>query len=347
MPPSRPPLRRVAAPTMTDVARHAGVSAMTVSRALKDGASIAPATRDRIMTAVEELGYVLDQSAGSLSSKRTGFVAALIPSINNSNFADTTRGLTEALEGSGLQLLLGYTEYSVEKEEELIESMLKRRPEGIVVTGGRHTPRGRKLLEQSGIPVVETWDLPASPVRHVVGFSNAEASAALVKYLHGKGYRRIAFIGGTTNRDTRGADRRAGYEAAIAELGLAESRVISFGTPPISMRQGGEAIVRLIEQWPAVEAAICVSDLSAFGAIMECQRRRWAVPERIAIAGFGDFEIAGCCVPAITTVGVHCQDIGSRAGDLLLRAIEGERLGKPVPPETVITSYGVIARESA
>ncbi len=347
MPGSSPPKSKVPPPTMADVARHARVSAMTVSRALKDGASIAPATRQRIMKAVEDLGYVLDQSAGSLSSKRTGFVAALIPSINNSNFADTARGLTDALAGSGLQLLLGYTGYSVDKEEELIESMLRRRPEAIVVTGGRHTPRGRKLLQQSGIPVVETWDLPRSPVGHVVGFSNAEASAALVKYLHGKGYRRIAFIGGTSNRDTRGADRRAGFEAAIAGLGLPASRIISFGEPPISMQQGGEAIVRLIEQWPEVEAAICVSDLSAFGAVMECHRRNWPVPQRIAIAGFGDFEVASCCYPAITTVGVHCYDIGNRAGDLLLRAIEGERLGRPVASETIITDYGVIARQSA
>ena len=340
-------IKRAPAPTMADVAARAGVSTMTVSRALKDGASIAPDTRRRIMKAVDELGYVLDLSAGSLSSKRSGFVAALIPSINNSNFADTARGLTDALVGSGLQLLLAYTDYSMEKEEELIGSMLRRRPEAIVVTGGSHTARARKLLENSGIPVVETWDLPKKPVRHVVGFSNAEASKALVRYLHAKGYRRIAFIGGTTNRDTRGADRRAGYEAAMAELGLPDSRVISFGTPPISMKQGGEAVVRLVEEWPEVEAAICVSDLSAFGAVMECNRRKWKVPQRIAIAGFGDFEISSCCYPAITTVGVRCYDIGNRAGDLLLRAIEGERAGVPVARETIITEFEVIARDSA
>ena len=340
-------IKRAPAPTMADVAARAGVSTMTVSRALKDGASIAPDTRRRIMKAVDELGYVLDLSAGSLSSKRSGFVAALIPSINNSNFADTARGLTDALVGSGLQLLLAYTDYSMEKDEELIGSMLRRRPEAIVVTGGSHTARARKLLENSGIPVVETWDLPKKPVRHVVGFSNAEASKALVRYLHAKGYRRIAFIGGTTNRDTRGADRRAGYEAAMAELGLPDSRVISFGTPPISMKQGGEAVVRLVEEWPEVEAAICVSDLSAFGAVMECNRRKWKVPQRIAIAGFGDFEISSCCHPAITTVGVRCYDIGNRAGDLLLRAIEGERAGVPVARETIITEFEVIARDSA
>ncbi|MFN7286491.1 MAG: LacI family DNA-binding transcriptional regulator, partial [bacterium] len=95
---------------MMDVARRAGVSAMTVSRALRGGASIADETREKIRKAVDELGYVLDLSAGSLSSKRTGFVAALVPSLNNSNFADTARGLTDALQGSGLQLLLGYTD---------------------------------------------------------------------------------------------------------------------------------------------------------------------------------------------------------------------------------------------
>jgi LacI family transcriptional regulator, gluconate utilization system Gnt-I transcriptional repressor len=337
---NRPP-----APTMSDVAARAGVSTMTVSRALKDGASIAKDTRDRIMHAVEELGYVLDQAAGSLSSKRTGFVAVLVPSLNNSNFADTARGLTDALQGSGLQVLLGYTDYSIEKEEELIESMLRRRPEALVVTGGQHTPRGRRLLENCGIPVVETWDLPEAPVHHVVGFSNAEAATALVGHLHGQGYRNIGFIGGTSNRDTRGADRRAGYEAAMAALGL-ESRVISFGTPPISMKQGGEAVVRLIKQWPEVDAAICVSDLSAFGALMECQRRGWPVPDRVAIAGFGDFEISGCCYPAITTVGVHCYDIGNQAGDLILRAIDGERQGQPIEQETIVTDFEVVPRES-
>jgi len=319
---------------------------MTVSRALRDGASIANETREKIMKAVEELGYVLDQSAGSLSSKRTGFVAALVPSLNNSNFADTSRGLTDALQGSGLQLLLAYTDYSTEKEEELIESMLRRRPEAIVVTGGKHTPRGRKLLENAGIPVIETWDLPPKPVRHVVGFSNAEAAEALVRYLHGKGYRKIGFIGGTSNRDTRGADRRLGYERAMATLGLKETRIISFGTPPISMKQGGEALAQLVEQWPDVEAAICVSDLSAFGALTECRRRKWPVPKRIAIAGFGDFEISSCSYPTITTVGVNCYEIGRQAGELLLRAIEGERAQKPAAAETIMTDYAVIARES-
>ncbi|TIP76591.1 MAG: LacI family transcriptional regulator, partial [Mesorhizobium sp.] len=150
-------------PTMLDVARRAGVSAMTVSRALKKDGRVSDATRERILAAVNELGYVLDQSAGSLSSRKTGFVAAIIPSINNSNFADTARGITDELENTGLQLLLGYTDYTAEKEERLIEAMLRRRPEGIILTGGTHTDLTRRMLESAGIPVVETWELPPKP----------------------------------------------------------------------------------------------------------------------------------------------------------------------------------------
>jgi LacI family transcriptional regulator, gluconate utilization system Gnt-I transcriptional repressor len=333
-------------PTMADVAERAGVSTMTVSRALKKGGSISEKTRRKIMDAVDELGYVLDQMAGTLSSKRSGFIAALVPSINSSNFADTARGITEAVENTGLQLLLGYTDYLVEKEEQLVESMLTRRPEGIIVTGGRHADRTRRLLAAAGIPVIETWDVPERPIEHVVGFSNAAATNALVHHLHARGYRNIGFVGGTSNRDTRGADRRFGYTQAIEQLGLPRGRVISFGKPPISMEQGAEAIVHLMSQWPDVDAAVCVSDLSAFGALMECHRRGWSVPGRVAIAGFGDFEVARCSFPRITTVSVDAFEIGRAAGDLMLRAIEASRGGRRIPPELMLMPFKVIQRES-
>ena len=336
--------------TMADIAARVGVSKMTVSRALnrttENDRSTSEAIRQRILLACDEMGYVIDQTARTFSSKRSGFVAAVIPSLNNSNFSETAQGITAAVEAAGLQLLLAYSDYSVENEERLIKTLLMRRPEGVILTGGNHTAQARAMLRGAGIPVVETWDLPAKPVEHVVGFSNAQASAALVKHLHAMGYENIAFIGGTSNRDTRGADRRNGYSAAIRELGLGEGRVISFGQPPISMAQGGEAIRLLMDQWPEVDAVMCVSDLSAFGAVMECHRRGWAVPNRVAIAGFGDFEVSRSCYPRITTVAVDCVGIGRSAGELLLRAIEASRDGTRLPPETVIIPFRVEQRES-
>ena len=253
---------------------------------------------------------------------------------------------TSAVEGAGLQLLLGYSDYRIDTEERLVRSLLARRPEGVILTGGSHTAQTRAMLLAGGIPVVETWDVPTQPIGHTVGFSNAEATAALVHHLHGRGYRRIAFIGGTSNRDTRGADRRRGYTQAIHDLGLPEGRVISFGQPPISMAQGAQAVLQLVRQWPDVDAAVCVSDLSAFGALAECQRRGWDVPQRIAIAGFGDFEVGRNCHPRITTVSVDCVAIGRAAGELLLRAIASARDGAPLPPETVLMPFTIMPRES-
>ena len=337
--------------TMADIAARVGVSKMTVSRALnrssRNDRSTSEALRQRILQACDEMGYVIDQTARTFSTKRTGFVAAIIPSLNNSNFSETAQGITAAVEGSGLQLLLGYSDYRVENEERLVKAMLMRRPEGVILTGGSHTPGTRAMLHGAGIPVVEAWDLPAKPIEHTVGFSNAQATAALMRHLHANGYRNIAFIGGTSNRDTRGADRRRGYSEAVKELGLADGRVISFGEPPISMAQGAEAIVQLVKQWPEVDAAVCVSDLSAFGALMECQRRGWSVPGRIGIAGFGDFEVARNCHPRITTVAIDCVGIGRAAGELMLRAIEAARNGERLPPETVLIPFHIEQRESS
>ncbi len=304
--------------TMKDVAVAAGCSVMTVSRAFKSDASVSEATRKRILSIAEDLGYVFDSTAATLRTQKTGFVAVIIPSINNANFADTVGALSDRLATAGMQVLLGHDRYQVEIEEQLVEQLLRRRPEAIVVTGGRHTDRTRRMLRASGIPVVETWDLPPDPIGHVVGFSNAATMQAMVDHLVAKGMDRIAFIGGDTDGDTRGADRRRGFVGAMQRHGLDASRLIGAGTPPISMREGAEAMARLLDSLPDTQGVICVSDLSAFGALTECQRRSVRVPEDIAIAGFGAYEIAGISHPTITTVDPHPREIGYRTADLIL-----------------------------
>jgi len=313
------------APTMADIARKTGVSPMTVSRAFKSGSMINKDTRDVILKAAEDLGYVFDSTASNLRSQKTDFIAVTIPSINNANFADTVGGLSETLSVHGFQILLGYTNYDTEEEERLIEQLLRRKPQAIVVTGGKHTPRARKLLENANVPVIETWDVPAEPIGHFVGFSNANAVRSMVDHFVAAGYRRIAFIGGDASRDTRGSDRRLGFVAALRDHGLDASRLIHGGVPPISMREGANAMARLLAEYPDTEAVICVSDLSAFGALTECQRRGVAVPERIAIGGFGDYEIGGISVPALTTINARARQIGERTGQLILDLLQGRQ----------------------
>jgi LacI family transcriptional regulator, gluconate utilization system Gnt-I transcriptional repressor len=306
---------------MTDVAKAAGVSTMTVSRALKKDGRIAPATRRHILQIVQQLGYVPDRLAGSFSSQRSGFIAVLVPSLNNPHFAESVRSLAETVEVDGVQLLLGHTNYEPAREEQLIDDLLSRRPEAIVLTADAHTPQTRKLLRGAGVPVVEIWDLPAKPICHAVGFSNVDAGQAMVRHLADSGYRRIAYVGETDDIGTRGARRRHGFELAMATLGFDSTRIHRHARPPLGMTEGRLAFRAVIQRWPDTDAILCVSDPCAYGVMVEAIACGFDVPNRIGIAGFGDFEIGRCCEPALTTVGIDAPGLGHATGELLRRLV--------------------------
>jgi LacI family gluconate utilization system Gnt-I transcriptional repressor len=306
---------------MADVARAAGVSTMTVSRALKHDGRISPATRRRILQLVARLGYVPDRLAAGFSSQRSGFVGVLVPSLNNPHFAETAGGLQEALGAARVQTLIGYTNYRAEIAERVIETMLERRPEAMIVTYDDHTDRARELLAGAGIPIVEIWEIPKQPIGHVVGFSNREAAAAMTRHLIDTGRRRIGYIGEADDTGTRGGERRKGFLDAMKAAGHDAKRRIALAPPPINMMQGREAMQALLARWPDTDAVMCVSDPAAYGALGACELNSRRVPEDIAIAGFGDFEIARCALPAISTVAVSGLEIGRRAGALVLQLI--------------------------
>jgi LacI family gluconate utilization system Gnt-I transcriptional repressor len=156
----------------------------------------------------------------------------------------------------------------------------------------------------------------------------------------------MAFLGGVPESDARGADRRHGFEQAMRELKLDPKRSLSVGQAPVSMEHGAQGVAQLMLRWPDTDALICVSDHPAFGALAECQRRGWKVPERLAIAGFGGFEVAAASHPQITTVAVDCFGIGRMAGELLLRAIDAARSGRRLAPETILIPYRIESRSS-
>lgn len=331
---------------MVDVARAAGVSAMTVSRALKGDPVVTESTRRKILRVVEELGYVIDLTAAHLSSQRSGFVSVLVPTGNNSNFNATVEGITEVMEANQKHILIGYTHYSLKREEHLIETMLQRRPEGIIITGAVHTDSSRNMLEQADVPVIEVWDLPESPISHVVGFSNSVTIETMMQHLVAKGYKNIVFVGSKNTEDIRGNDRRLGYEKAATELGLENRELILDAPPPVSSKDGAVALDSLLQRWPDTDAVVCVSDLIAFGIIMECHRRNISVPDQLAVSGFGDFELSKQCWPSITTISVSSREIGSKAGQLMLDAIDASGKNEEFPPQCLRTSHSIVERES-
>lgn len=303
--------------TMRDVARAAGVSRMTVSRALKKDSPVSSETRERILQVVRDMNYVPDQMAGSLTTKRSGFVAALVPSLNNLHFAETVQALTLELEGIGQQVLLGYTDYSAEREEQLVETMLRRRPEAIVLSYDGHSKRTLQLLSKVRVPVIELWERPEKPIAHTVGFSNFDAAGEMTRALIQKGYKSIAFLGEGEDDWTRGAARRKGFVHAMEQAGLSSHRLLMIGKPPLSIEDGASAVPKLLSQFSDTDCIFCVSDQPAFGAISALKTVGRAVPDDIGVAGFGDFEVSRFSTPTITTVTVDPDTIGSATGKMI------------------------------
>ena len=325
---------------MCDIAKAAGVSTMTVSRALQPNSSIAPATRKAVLKVIEDMGYVPNQIAGSLSSQRSGFVAVLVPSLNNLHISETVLRLSEQLSARGIQPLIGNTNYDSKTELALVRAFLARKPEAVVLTNDGHAKQLRDLLAKANVPVVEIWDLPDVPIQHVVGFSNREAMHDLVTELIASGYRRITYLGESDDEGTRGSSRRQGYLDAIAASGIDKLRICQVGRPPAKMSDGEAAFDLVMQNFPETDLIICVSDQLAFGVITTCQRRGIKVPEQIAVAGFGNFEISRVAVPDITTVAIDPAEIGVLTGDLVasLLSKQGAR------PSTAVTIQKVQTR---
>lgn len=303
--------------TMRDVARAAGVSRMTVSRALKKDSPVSSKTREHILQVVREMNYVPDQMAGSLTTKKSGFVAVLVPSLNNLHFGETVQALTQQLETIGQQILLGYTDYSAEREEQLIEAMLRRRPEAIVLSYDGHSDRSLQLLNGAQIPVIELWERPEEPIAHTVGFSNFAAAAQMTHGLIDRGYRNIAFLGEGDDDWTRGAARRKGFISAMEERGLSAHRLLMVGKPPLSIEDGAAAVPPLLLEYPDTDCIFCVSDLPAFGALGALNTAGRKVPDKMGLAGFGNFEVSRFAAPSISTVVVDPKSIGKATGKLI------------------------------
>jgi LacI family gluconate utilization system Gnt-I transcriptional repressor len=322
--------------TMEQVAVAAGVSRMTVSRALRKDGAVSARTRERILKVVAKMNYLPDQMAGSLSTKKSGFVATLVPSLNNVHYASVLQALTESIETTGLQVLLGHTDYSMAREEELVESMLKRRPEAIALPYDGHSTRTIKLLKQAQIPVIELWEVPPRPIGYTVGFSNEQASYDMTQRLIAFGYRNIAFLCETNDEWTRGAARRAGFTKAMEVAGLSSHRMIRFGTPPMSIKDGYDIGKNLNNYFDDIDCIFCVSDSPAFGIITALREDGVQVPQDVGVAGFGNFEVSRYSTPTISTVEVDPAAVGRIAAELVVKLLADESATSRVPKKYLV-----------
>ncbi len=324
--------------TLHDVALLAGVAPITASRALNTPERVSGDVRRRVADAVARTGYVPNLLAGGLASTRSRLVAAVVPTLTGPVFTPTVAALSEALAGRGYHLMLGQTGYDLAREDTLLEALIGRRPDGVVLTGITHSAQTRQRLRGAGIPVVETWDLTPTPIDMLVGFSHGEVGRAVAAYLHQRGRRRLAMVCGDDERALR---RSAAFAAAAAALGLPPvvTRPVA---APTTMQAGRLALAELAQQQPHVDAVCCSSDLLAMGVLTQAQAQGLRVPADLAVIGFGDLDFAAQTVPALSTVHVNGADIGRQAAAFVVDRAEGRTIEQPI----VDIGFSIVERGS-
>lgn len=309
---------------MADVADRAGVSAVTVSRALRRPDMVSPKLRERINAAVRELAYVPDIAASRLASARTHTIGVIVSSLTNGVFADYINALHDTLLPAGFQVLILSTRYSIEEEEKAIATMLGQHPEAIIIVGIDQSDHAQRLLRESGVPVVQTFQLTDNPIDMNVGLDQRQAAFAATELLIGHGHKRIAAIG--SRLDARARVRIDGYKAAMKAAGLFAEDLIATTPAQTNVKAGAELLGQLAGRREPPEAIFCCDDLIALGALFECQKRGIAVPDQLSIIGFNDLEFAASATPPLASVATPRYEMGKRAAEIIMKTIEsGER----------------------
>jgi LacI family transcriptional regulator, gluconate utilization system Gnt-I transcriptional repressor len=331
--------RSSGAVTLHDVAKVAGVAPITASRALNTPAQVSAEVLKKVTEAVARTGYVPNLLAGGLASTRSRLVAAVVPTISGPVFLETVQALTEALALRGYQLMLGQAGYAGSREDALLEAIIGRRPDGIVLTGILHSPEGRRRLLASGIPVVETWDLTPTPIDMLVGFSHTDVGREVAEFLHTKGRRRLAVVAGDDERAVR---RSAAFQARALALGLPAPEVVVVPAPT-TLKSGRSALATLVQgSKKKIDAVFCSSDLLALGVMTEARVLGIRVPQQMAVVGFGDLEFAADLDPALTTVHIKGAAIGQQAAQFIVERAEG----RPVTERVIDIGFSIIERQS-
>ena len=303
--------------TLRDVSDACGVSEMTVSRVLRNRGDVSEATRNRVLAAAKELGYVPNQIAGSLASQRVNLVAVIIPSLSNMVFPEVLNGINQVLEDTPLQPVVGVTDYMPEKEERVLYEMLSWRPSGVIIAGLEHTDATRAMLSNAGIPVVEIMDTDGKPVDAMVGISHRRAGREMAHAILKEGYEHIGFMGTKMPLDHRARKRFEGFTEALAKAGV-EIEDRAFYSGGSALAKGREMTQEMLERSPDLDFLYYSNDMIGAGGLLYLIDQGVDIPGQIGLAGFNGVELLEGLPRQLATMDACRIEIGRAAAKIIL-----------------------------
>ncbi|MEX0731155.1 MAG: LacI family DNA-binding transcriptional regulator [Aquisalimonadaceae bacterium] len=313
---------------LADVAARCGVSPSTVSRALSRPDLVKEETREQILAAALELGYVVNGSARALARRSTNSIGAVVPRFGTSSFSATVQAMESTLAEAGFTLLLSAPEHDLSREPSMVRTLLERGVDALALLGADHTEETYTLLARHNIPYVLLWAQSAGGLAPGIGFDDDAAGELVVAHLHALGHRRLGFISGEMRGNERARRRFDGTMKAMSKRGITLC-TDAFIETPYSFAHGFEAMHRIIERRSAATAIICGNDYLAAGALSACNEAGVDVPGSISVASYNDNEFAAYLWPPLTTVHLPIEEMGRAAAGYLVDRLQGR---DPAPP---------------
>ena len=314
------------APTLADVARHAGVSIQTVSRVANDRGETSAETRAQVLRVIAQLGYRPNAVARSLRASATRTIGILVPDITNPFFPALFRGAEDEANRAGYAMFLGNVVEDVARELAMLGVMEDRRVDGVIICSSRLTDADLLASLRRHRNAVVVNRIVPSTLAGVVRVDYRDAAAKAVEHLAAIGCRTLAYIGGPI--DSRGgAERAEAFEGAVRRLGLCAIPGHPLQTSP-TIEGGQQAAGLLLREYPDLDGLFCYNDLIAAGSMMACAQAGRLVPDDIAIVGCDDIDLAALINPSLTTARVPTYEMGRVAVRLLLERMSGDT-GQP------------------
>ena len=318
--------------TLRDVSEASGVSEMTVSRVLRNRGDVSQATREKVLAAAKQLGYVPNKIAGALASNRVNLVAVIIPSLSNMVFPEVLTGINQVLEDTVLQPVVGVTDYLPEKEERVLYEMLSWRPSGVIIAGLEHSEASQTMLEAAGIPVVEIMDTDGKPVDAMVGISHRRAGREMAQAILKAGFSRIGFMGTKMPLDHRARKRFEGFTEVLAKNGV-EIEDRAFYQGGSALAKGREMTQAMLERSPDLDFLYYSNDMIGAGGLLYLLEQGVDVPGQIGLAGFNGVELLQGLPRKLATMDACRLEIGRKAAEI----ISARMSDPPQPVEDIVT----------
>jgi len=305
------------AASIREVAAQAEVSVGTVSNVLNRPHLVAEATRRKVQRAINDLGFVRNESARHLRAGHSRTIGLLVLDVGNPFFTDVCRGVEEVANKSALAVMLCNSDESTANEERYLKLLEEMRVQGVLITPvGELSPRLRRL-HQRGVPVVLVDHRSIDVDLCSVGVDDIAGGELAVGHLIELGHRRIAFVTGPLGL-RQCQDRLAGARQALSHAGLKPAALVVLEVPALNVAGGKLAGERLATMPNQPTAAFCANDLLALGVLQEMTRRRIGVPHDLAIVGYDDIEFAAAAAVPLTSVRQPREQLGHAAAELLL-----------------------------